>query len=281
MGWLQDSKQPGHGASVCSGKFSSTLSTRSFGSAGLNDSGCLNLVLADVGGLPEVSEVTPAESASLAGRAPVSWALEGEDAGKGEVGGEALGTERQCLSVPGERGVGMSKECVGTGKEMECVGTGKMTLLPPLSAHLPEPMWPQTLPACARGHEGSQAYILKRVLPAVTLHGKCTRALTCQNFVQGHKVGDQGRCSGDYTLVHFLCTPAGGTEERPCPGTVHCASGCEKQEIHDEYNLVHFLCTAGGKGHVGDLSANGAGVAEAPYAAGVQDPARALAAGRV
>ena len=243
--WLQDSKQPGHGASVCSGKFSSTLSTRSFGSAGLNDSGCLNLVLADVGGLPEVSEVTPAESASLAGRAPVSWALEGEDAGKGEVGGEALGTERQCLSVPGERGVGMSKECVGTGKEMECVGTGKMTLLPPLSAHLPEPMWPQTLPACARGHEGSQAYILKRVLPAVTLHGKCTRALTCQNFVQGHKVGDQGRCSGDYTLVHFLCTPAGG------------------------------------KGHVGDLSANGAGVAEAPYAAGVQDPARALAAGRV
>jgi hypothetical protein len=158
--WLQDSKQPGHGASVCSGKFSSTLSTRSFGSAGLNDSGCLNVVLAGVDGFPEVLEVTPAESASVAGRAPVTWALEGKDAGNGEVGVEALSTDRRYLSVPGERGVGMGKECVGTSKEMECVGTGKMTLLP-LSAHSPEPMWPQTPPACAQGHEGSQAHILK------------------------------------------------------------------------------------------------------------------------
>jgi hypothetical protein len=62
---------------------------------------------------------------------------------------------------------------------------------------------------------------------------------------------------------------------------VRCASGCEKQETRDEYNLVHFLCTAGGEGYVGDLSADGAGVAEAPYAAGFQDTAQVLAAGRV
>lgn len=117
----------------------------------------------------------------------------------------------------------------------------------------------------------------------MTFYGECTRALICQNFAQGHKVGEQGRCSGDYTLVHFLCSPgAGGTEEEvPSPETGHCASGCEKKATHDDYNLVHFLCAAGGKGHVGDLSADGAGVAEAPSGAGVQDTARALAAGRV
>ena len=54
--------------------------------------------------------------------------------------------------LPGGEGVGMGKDCAGTGKEMESVGTGKMTLLPPLSAHLPDPMWLQTLPACAQGH---------------------------------------------------------------------------------------------------------------------------------
>lgn len=63
--------------------------------------------------------------------------------------------------LPGGEGVGMGKDCAGTGKEMESVGTGKMTLLPPLSAHLPEPMWMQALPACAQGHDGSQAHILK------------------------------------------------------------------------------------------------------------------------
>lgn len=130
-------------------------------------------------------------------------------------------------------------------------------------------------------------HTFSKVLTVVALYGKCTRALTCQKFAQGHKVGDQGRCSGDYTLVHFLCTPgAGGSDEslsrdRTHSGTVRCASGCEKQETRDEYNLVHFLCTAGGEGYVGDLSADGAGVAEAPYAAGFQDTAQVLAAGRV
>jgi len=125
MGWLQDSKQPGHGASVSgrSGKFSSTLSIRSFGSACLND-----VKLGDVGGvIAGVLAVTDAAAESprdtdraASGTHAQEGDLEADGAGKWEASANPRAPGPACTPDDhGRAAEGLPSPSVASGESKE------------------------------------------------------------------------------------------------------------------------------------------------------------------
>ena len=126
MGWLQDTKQPGHGASVSgrSGKFSSTLSIRSFGSACLND-----VKLGDVGGvIAGVLAVTDAESPrdtdrAASGTHAQEGDLEADGAGKWEASANPRAPGPACTPDDhGRAAEGLPSPSVASGENSDVGG---------------------------------------------------------------------------------------------------------------------------------------------------------------
>ena len=117
-GWLQNSKEPGNGASVSgrSGKFSSTLSLRSVVSARFND-----VNLRDVGGVIAgvlaVTEVT--DRAASATHAQEGY-LESDGAGKLEAGANPRAPGPACTPDDhGRAAAGLPRPSVASGESKE------------------------------------------------------------------------------------------------------------------------------------------------------------------